>query len=543
MLNYLYFFNKEQNYCEVSDKESYEESDKETDEEEDSVCELDAKGREVVRGENGEFGYSTTFDKNLDLFSLVNRDIEHSELVRKFVESWNENANICIKTLLNFRDIRNGKGEKMITYKMMLMIKSTTLEIYNKILPVFVELGCWKDVVKLIEYTERYMKEVGSDREYDMIIKQLEKDTNEEYPSLCAKWVPGENSKYGRIAKELARRMGMAMSKYRKYVGTIRKKLNLVETNLSQQTTDKIEFGRVPGKAMQIYSSAFRRSHNVKKIESESRLKLSERYIEYLINLEKGIEKVNYKGLMPHEILEKITGENSEIYEKQWNSIRDEIKKSGVFERALSIVDVSGSMSGRPMSVAVALGILVSECSSGPFENKVLTFSHKPTFIQLNGSLYEKKKKIMDDEGQGFNTDIQKVFELLISIYDVYGKELIDTLYIYTDMQFDMTDRNLKGMSVSEKFSGMFEEKKYKMPKIVCWNLRSAKSTPFTKEDENVCMLSGFSHNVLDAFLKNDYEKLSLGSIFLDTIGEYPDFDTDVKMENKRLFLSFADVN
>ena len=49
----------------------------------------------------------------------------------------------------------------------------------------------------------------------------------------------------------------------------------------------------------------------------------------------------------------------------------------GLF-RLVCMADVSGSMSGTPMHVAIALGILVSEVCHPAFRNKLLTFSSDP---------------------------------------------------------------------------------------------------------------------------------------------------------------------
>ena len=51
--------------------------------------------------------------------------------------------------------------------------------------------------------------------------------------------------------------------------------------------------------------------------------------------------------------------------------------------RLVCMADVSGSMSGTPMHVAIALGVLVSEVCHPVFRDKVLTFSGNPTWHQL----------------------------------------------------------------------------------------------------------------------------------------------------------------
>merc|ERR1712086_544736 len=127
--------------------------------------------------------------------------------------------------------------------------------------------------------------------------------------------------------------------------------------------------------------------------------------------LDKKVSKLKGKQLFPHEIVSKIGGEfgyfgyrvnlstmEKDIFECQWKDIRENLQKSmneakvavavaadvdiinddGSEDRTppsepkrkvnlgniVPIVDVSGSMDGVPMEVAVALGILISEINS-----------------------------------------------------------------------------------------------------------------------------------------------------------------------------------
>ena len=52
--------------------------------------------------------------------------------------------------------------------------------------------------------------------------------------------------------------------------------------------------------------------------------------------------------------------------------------------KLVPLVDVSGSMSGTPMEVAIALGILVSECTAPAFRDRLLTFETRPSWVDLS---------------------------------------------------------------------------------------------------------------------------------------------------------------
>ncbi len=480
----------------------------------------------VTVTENGE----TAFDglggeKVLDFFGTVNRDSSISNTVDYFRNAWNENPELTLKTLFNFRDIRGGKGERTIPRVLMFVIKLQDPDLYANILPAFVELGYWKDVNYLAELSIRYdMENIST--EVDLFTNQLNFDRTSQRPSLCAKWAPSEGSHYDKAPILLAQRIrkGLELSEkgYRKLLSSLRTKIKIVESQLSQGNLDQINFGQIPSRAHLLYKKAFWRDKNATGVETEARRRLSVRYQEYLINLEKGVEKVNYKGIMPHEIVNKIHNYDYDaVLEQQWAGIRQELEDLGVFERCVSIVDVSGSMYGQPMDVAIALGILISECAQGPFRHKVITFHHQPHFISLeqHEHLYQKVKTVKGMEW-GMNTDIEKVFDRMLEMgrfNNLTAEQMPNRLFIFTDMQFDqVSGRRLKTF---DKIAERFEREGYQMPQVICWNLRTVGPVPFQHTDEGVAMLSGFSAELLKSVLTGD--SFTPMDVFLNAVNHY----------------------
>jgi hypothetical protein len=482
--------------------------------------------------ENGEVAFNSTGDKNLDLFGTVNRYVQSDVLITKFIDAWNENPEYTIKVLLNFRDIREGKGEKLISQIMFLVIKISHPDIYEKMIPLFIEVGCWKDLLFLYEMGMSYGVDTGI--EVSVIAKQLIEDQKAEHPSLCAKWAPTEGCHFDcktKISKKLMRELSMKPKEYRKMLTTLRTKIKVVEGYLSQHHTSEITFSTIPSRAHMLYKKTFLRGKNANGQESSDRTELKERYEKYLTDLITGKEKANFKGIMPHEIIAELissNGENAELSENQWNSMRNEISKLSVFDRCISIVDVSGSMESsgsssgpRPIDIAIALGIMVSECSKEPFQHKMFTFHQEPTLIDFSNSesLYQKVIKVKAMPW-GRNTDIEKVFDRIIDIGCFAGltqEQMPDRLFIFTDMQFDEVSGNK--IRTFDKIKDKFNICGYKMPQIICWNLRSVKNVVFTKDDTDVCLLSGFSTPILKAFLT--CQEISPLIIFLAAINHY----------------------
>ena len=78
--------------------------------------------------------------------------------------------------------------------------------------------------------------------------------------------------------------------------------------------------------------------------------------------------------------------------------IKEEKNKDEVLGKVVDLgnvvplVDVSGSMSGTPMEVAIALGILVSEITSPSYANRCMTFSARPEWVEIDPSMSLEEK-------------------------------------------------------------------------------------------------------------------------------------------------------
>jgi hypothetical protein len=55
-----------------------------------------------------------------------------------------------------------------------------------------------------------------------------------------------------------------------------------------------------------------------------------------------------------------------------------QIKAAGTLSNCIPVCDVSGSMAGEPMNVAIALSLLVSQVNEPPFKDLICTFSESP---------------------------------------------------------------------------------------------------------------------------------------------------------------------
>jgi hypothetical protein len=348
--------------------------------------------------------------------------------------------------------------------------------------------------------------------------------------SLCAKWAPSENDKYDKrrqYAKKVAsfiygsKDMGK-MEKYRKdYLVPLRKKIDIVEANMCENKWETIKYENVPGVASNRLKKAFI-NHD------------KERYSKYLEDVRNNVKKINVAGILPHELigvyikeLDKIdNNELCQTTEMQWRTIVENVKKSGNFDNAISIVDVSGSMFNAkngsiPAQVAIALGIITSLCCKGNFANKIITFSEEPQLVDLISyvnkdnedkvipTLHECIKNIMKINF-GFSTDFVKCNEEIINYaikYNVTQDKMPSKLFVFTDMQFNNANANANNLdTVYKSIVKLYNKNNYKAPKFIFWNLNSDSNEifPVNCDTEGTAIVSGFSEQLLKIFMNYD---------------------------------------
>ncbi len=108
--------------------------------------------------------------------------------------------------------------------------------------------------------------------------------------------------------------------------------------------------------------------------------------------------------------------------------------------RFVSMVYVSPSMRGTPMTVAIAVGVLTSEVGNEAFRDKVLIFADKPGWIDLSGeTTLTGKIRVITDSDWGCSTDLYLAMERICAVVreNNLGADEIPDLLVISDMQFD----------------------------------------------------------------------------------------------------------
>ena len=120
--------------------------------------------------------------------------------------------------------------------------------------------------------------------------------------------------------------------------------------------------------------------------------------------------------------------------EAQWKDLVAKLAASGNFSRTQAVVDVSGSMQGTPMQVAIALGLIIAELTSEPFKNQLITFHEQPKLHRVTGSSLKERVFNVSQMPWGGSTDFLAVFKL----HQAHsGAEMVEKLFVFSDMQFN----------------------------------------------------------------------------------------------------------
>ena len=196
------------------------------------------------------------------------------------------------------------------------------------------------------------------------------------------------------------------------------------------------------------------------------------------------------------------------------------------------VVDMSGSMHGEPMAVAVAFGILLAELSSSPhFRNRVLTFAARPEWFALDPTVYPTlESKVSAIRGMqdrcGETTNLGLAMERLLSVaidHQLKQHELPE-LVVFSDMQFTEATGGGGGAPSSweteyEATRAKFAAAGYDLPLVTFWNLRSVDQSavaaaagalddtgamPVAADAPGVRLLSGYSQHLMKALLNGE---------------------------------------
>lgn len=435
-------------------------------------------GSNKTQTTNGAKAYKSTKSYVLDYFEQVGSS-RGKDLSPLYIKALNEDPELAARCALWSRDIRGGAGERQHFRNAFKILWASDPLLAEKVSNKVAEVGRWDDL--LVVY---------NDYNVGLIAKAL-KDGN----GLCAKWMPRK----GETAVKLREDLDMTPKQYRKTLVNLTK---VVETQMCAQDWKKIEYSHVPSQASRIYKNAFKKHDLV-------------RYEKFLDKAVKGEVKVSAGAIFPHTVLrELIHGNttNEKLAVAQWNNLPDYIGE-GSF---LPVIDVSGSMYGQPLEIAVSLGLYLSERNKGIFKDVFVTFSAKPQFQKTSGSIANRIRQVVASNW-GMNTNLDSVFEQMVNLAvknKLPQSDLPKVILILSDMQFDGCVK----YTAKQEIKNRFEMAGYQMPAVVFWNLNHYGNSPVKMNQKGVATVSGFSPSIMKSVLRMNLEVMTPYSMMLKTL-------------------------
>ena len=295
---------------------------------------------------------------------------------------------------------------------------------------------------------------------------------------------------------------------------------------MSAKQWSEINYEAVPSKANVKYNAAFLRNDEARRRE-------------FLSKLEKGEAKINSSANFPCDIVHAYAGKVGYNYfyrstrctidpalEAMWKALPDIAVNGNV----LAIADGSGSMTCRAsngsnmtaLEVANALAIYCAEHCTGPFNNKYITFSSRPQYVDMsNAKTLAEKIRIALEHNECANTNLEATFDLVLqtAVNHNLKQEDIPTLVIISDMEIDAgadmgggyscwnrpSNYSAHKTALMEKIRRKWAAHNLILPRTIWWNVNSRTGTiPLTKNPETgIILCSGYSQSQFKMIASN----------------------------------------
>lgn len=474
--------------------------------------------------ENGAIARSTTGHSLYDMFAFggAYRSRSTEDCILLFKNAFEENPEYAVKCLFYLRDIIEGQGQRRFFRVCLQWLANEHPEVAKRNLEYVSELGRWDDLYCLVKTPVEKDAFKLIKHQLALDIKSLQKPNGA--VSLCGKWLCSENAtsnetrKLGTITRKY---LGMTSREYRKTLSALRKRINVLERLMSANEWDKIDFSAIPSQAGLKYRKAFQR-HDVERKKANPQ---AQTYEEFANDAN---TTVNAKALNPYEVVQKAI---SYIYDnttyswntphrwkadirdterlminKYWDNLTDYFKDA-TFD-GLCVCDTSGSMTcnnALPLSVAISLSMYCAERARGPFANHYITFSRRARLVKVEGVDFVDKVKRIYDTDLCENTNLESVFDLLLSTARsnfCSQEDLPKTIIIVSDMEIDVATRVSNRKPLMEQIRKEWASYGYTFPKVVYWNVNARSNTILDNNDEGITYVSGSSPVLFQQIVK-----------------------------------------
>ena len=524
------------------------------------------------RGENGhaEAGWdSSMFEDALSqLFFQLTRGTDSKLAVSQYGKlckaAFNVNESqvaLLLSLMVQTRDSSEGKKETKLFYGMLEVwdgLAHQTGKLPGPLLRLLPQLiggafegkpyGSFRDVKYFIDYVVEERKWARHDLltnasqcpviclVLDLVHDKLACDEGSDAPSLLAKWLPREKSRFGYQAPLFAMlgkdylsweqmtsgTRSRVLSEYRRRIASINRELATTQVLQCGKKWSNIDFERgVTSSTMRRQAKAFslcgrKKEEALLPGDLDDRLRCKENFESYINCCKGGTSEMKVKDVTLGELVKAAwsldsfdeDGERDRL-DISYRAKLDEVQKLGGIGKFCVMCDTSASMSweNAPLHDAVGIAMMIAETSS--VCPGIMTFATDPTWIKLDGEadFVTKVKTIRQSQlYAGASTDIYKCFRLVLAAIQekCLSQEEVSSLNILvlSDMQINAAvGRSIDTLDL--ELDRLFERAGYPCkPKLVYWNMRSTSGFPTADyRRERIMLVSGYEVGTLQALL------------------------------------------
>jgi hypothetical protein len=244
-----------------------------------------------------------------------------------------EDKSSIFRAIIYLRSPRIGLGNEKKGIGAMKALISIDHIFVSRNLQTYVEYCSWKDMTYFLPTI------ICGD-----IIRiwgdQLNRDIDNKYPSLCAKWIPSEGSvddKNYKVSSRLCSYMSISKKELRKkYLTPFRKRLCIAESHMSNKDYSLVEYGLLPKRARRKYHEVFLANDK-------------DRYLEYL-------STCNWVGLPSCNWDTRYIPQKIDTFKDR--EILDDINDKG---KILLVIDTSPNVSNVIQNIIETIVVCISE--------------------------------------------------------------------------------------------------------------------------------------------------------------------------------------
>jgi hypothetical protein len=428
-----------------------------------------------------------------------------------------------VALMFYLRDIKNGRGEKDLSYDIAIWLLNHDEGLFLKHYPTLITFGYYKDCLNLAQIAIK--QNYPEDKIFKLLAPMATALTEDEHTitqmtfkcsnnssarpklSLAAKYAPRQGKAYANTIPYLKKLCNIAGKKsdekWRKYIQYIARSCAdvPVETHLSQ--SDLLVDVVVPHKASKLYGMACT-SNNDKNIAKITTSKVI----------------TTNKVITTKTLFDQETPIGTFRTQIKWNQMLYDHIIQKTAKTYIPAIDLSAVMlhdNARPLNTAMTVGNLMSSSNLNIFYKKMITYSNDATLVNIVGdSIHDKINSVFSAFDDITDTIENSKLDQVLKLNYVNMLRNLLQFYLSNDIPMDiLNDVNVVVLSCTEprlseeekntinQVYSKFVEFGYPIPNIVHWNLADT-TTYATKSIYGIKCISGFNQKMFEHFLQND---------------------------------------